>query len=216
MNDAWRVTVNISTAFKAPTFNDLYGPAGWGSNPNLRPERSRNYEIGLHYAVDEQRVDAVYFDNRISDLITADNTWTLQNLSAARCNGIELSYAGRFGDTGVKAALTGQNPRDVGTGQALLRRAKLFSNLAVMQQLGSWKAGGEWQYSGTREDYDINTFMPTTLPSYNVVNLVASYVLDKRLNLSLRADNVFNKDYMLAHGYNTLGRTLSVGLSYQQ
>jgi len=216
MTDAWRVTASVSTAFKAPTFNDLYGPAGWGSNPNLRPERSRNYEIGLHYAADEQRVDVVYFDNRISDLIAADNTWTLQNLSAARCNGIELSYAGRFGDTGVKAALTAQDPRDADTGQALLRRAKLYSSLGVMQQLGNWKAGGEWHYSGTRDDYDINTFMRTTLPSYNLVNLAVSYAVDKRLNLSLRAENVFNKDYMLAHGYNTLGRTLFVGLSYQQ
>jgi vitamin B12 transporter len=216
MTDAWRATASISTAFKAPTFNDLYGPSGWGSNPNLRPERSRNYEIGLHYAADEQRADAVYFDNRIRDLIAADNTWTLQNLSAARCNGIELSYAGRFGDTGVKVALTAQNPRDDNTGQALLRRASLYSNLGVLQRFGAWKAGGEWQYSGAREDYDINTFTRTTLPGYNVVNLSASYALDKRLDLSLRADNVFNRDYMLAHGYNTLGRTLFVGLSYQQ
>lgn len=216
ITDAWRATASISTAFKAPTFNDLYGPSWWGSNPNLRPERSRNYEVGLHYAVDEQRVDAVYFDNRIRDLIAADNTWTLQNLSAARSNGIELSYAGRFGVTGVKAVLTAQNPRDDNTGQALLRRARLYSNLGVLQQLGAWKAGGEWQYSGTREDYDINTFTPITLHGYNVVNLTANYALDKHMKLSARVDNLFNKDYMLAHGYNTLGRTLFVGLSYQQ
>jgi len=216
MTDAWRVTASVSTAFKAPTFNDLYGPVGWGNNPNLQPERSRNGEIALHYAADEHRVDVVCFDNRISDLIAADNTWTLQNLSAARSDGVEFSYAGKFGDTGVKAALTAQNPRDTNTGQALLRRARLYSSVGVMQQLGAWKAGGEWQYSGTRDDYDINTFMRTTLPSYNVVNLAANYALDKRLNLSLRADNVFNKDYMLAHGYSTLGRTLFVGLSYQQ
>ncbi|MEO8331281.1 MAG: TonB-dependent receptor [Gallionella sp.] len=216
MNDAWRVTASISTAFKAPTFNDLYGPTGWGSNPDLRPERSRNIEIGLHYAADGQRVDAVYFDNRIRNLIEADSTWTMQNLSATRSDGIELSYAGQFGDTGVKAALTSQNPRDANTGQALLRRAKLFANLGMTQQLGNWKVGGEWQYSGTREDYDINTFARTTLDSYNVVNITAHHDLSKQLKLALRADNLFNRDYMLAHGYNTLGRTLFVGLSYQQ
>jgi vitamin B12 transporter len=76
--------------------------------------------------------------------------------------------------------------------------------------------GGEVQYSGTREDIDINTYARTTLDSYSVVNLTVSYALDKRLDLSLRADNLFDKDYMLAHGYNTLGRTLFVGLNYQQ
>ena len=42
---------------------------GYQGNPNLKPERSQNREAGLHYAANGQRVDAVYFDNRISDLI---------------------------------------------------------------------------------------------------------------------------------------------------
>ena len=213
MNDAWRATASINTAFKAPTFNDMYGPASWGSNPNLNPERSRNGEIGLHYAVNDQRMDAVYFNNRIRDLIAG---FPSMNINQARIDGLEVSYAGQFADTGVKAALTSQNPRDANTGQALLRRAKSFASLGVLQQLGTWKVGGEWQYSGTREDYDINTFARTTLASYSLVNLTANYDLSKQLKLSLRADNLFNKDYMLAHGYNTLGRTLFVGMSYQQ
>jgi len=216
MNDSWRATATISTAFKSPTFNDLYGPPGWGSNPNLRPERSRNMEIGLHFAADGHRFDAVYFDNRIRDLIAADNTWTLQNLKATRSDGGEIGYAGQFGETGVKAAITTQNPRDTDTGQMLLRRAKIFANLALLQQFGIWKVGGEWQYSGKREDYDINTFARTTLASYSLVNLTANYDISKQLKLSLRADNLFDRDYMLAHGYNTLGRTLFVGLNYQQ
>ncbi len=215
INDAWRATASISTAFKAPTFNDLYYPAAWGGNPNLKPEHSRNKEIGMHYVADGQRIDAVYFDNRIRDLIAG---FPSMNINQARSDGLELSYAGQFGDTGVKAALTSQNPRDTQTGLALLRRAKLFSNLGVTQQLSTWKVGGEWQYSGAREDNDIIAF-PTQrviLPAYNVVNLTANYDINKQLKLSLRADNLFNQDYMLAHGYNTLGRTLFVGVNYQQ
>jgi vitamin B12 transporter len=216
INQAWRVTASASTAFKAPTFTDLYGPAAWGSNPNLKPERSRNKEFGMHYVEGEQHIDVVYFDNHIRDLIAADNTFTLQNLNSARSDGLEISYGGQFGDTSAKAALTVQNPRDTQTGLVLLRRAKSFANFGIARQLGAWKVGGEWQYSGTREDIDINTFARTTLDSYNVVNITANYALDKRLNLSLRADNLFDRDYMLAHGYNTLGRTLFIGLNYQQ
>ena len=216
MNDAWRATASISTAFKAPTFNDMYGPASWGSNPGLNPERSRNGEVGLHYAAGSQQMDAVYFNNFTRDLIVYQWPAGMVNLDQARSDGLELSYAGQFGDTGVKAALTAQNPRDAKTGLALLRRAKSFGNLGVTQQLGTWNVGGEWQYSGKRDDIDINTFARTTLGSYSLVNLSASHDLSKQLKLSLRADNLFNKDYMLAHGYNTLGRTLFVGLSYRQ
>ena len=197
----------------------MYSPLvlGFVGNPNLRPERSQNKEVGLHYAANGQRVDAVYFDNRISDLIASNAAFTtVVNINQAQINGQELSYFGEFGDTHLKANATWQNPRDTATGQVLLRRAKQFANLAVTQHIGAWEAGGEWQYSGARQDGDINTFAPVTLPSYQVFNLNARYRVDKDISVSARIDNLFNRDYMLVHGYNTLGRTLFVGLNYQQ
>ena len=75
--------------------------------------------------------------------------------------------------------------------------------------------GVEWQHSGTRTDIDINTFMRTELAGYDVANITASYALDKQLVLSARVDNLFDRDYTLAHGYSTLGRSVFVGLNYQ-
>ncbi len=224
INDVLRVTASTSTAFKAPTLNDLYFPFtdyGWGysyvGNPNLKPERSRNSELGVRYSKDGQRLDVVYFDNEIRDLIVFNNqpAGSVINLNQARIDGVEVTYATEFGDTAFKAALTGQNPRDTQTGQTLLRRAKLFSNASLSQQLGAWRVGGEWQYSGERKDIHILTGSRVTLGSYSLVNLTAHYKLHKHLDLSLRADNVFNNDYILAHGYNTLGRTLFIGVNYR-
>jgi vitamin B12 transporter len=226
--DNWRATASVSNAFKAPTFNDLYYPFqnyGGGftyvGNPGLKPERSQNKEVGLHYAAVGQRVDAVYFDNRISDLIACSPACTtVVNINQAKINGQELSYAGEFGDTRLKANATWQNPRDTTTGQVLLRRAKRLANLAVTQHIGAWEAGGELRYSGARADNytDANTFITTreTLASYSLINITANYDISKQLKLSLRADNLFNKDYMQVYSYNTLGRTLFVGLNYQQ
>jgi vitamin B12 transporter len=213
----WRVSASTSTAFKTPTFNDMHAPASWGANPNLKPEKSHNSELGVHYANNEQRLDAVYFDNRIRNLIAADSIGIMQNLNEARINGVELAYNGQFGDTGVKLAATQQNPRDVQTGKPLVRRAKRFSSFGVTRQLGALKVGGEWQHSGVREDNDIIAYpaQRLTLAAYDVVNLTASYALDKHFDLSARVDNLQNRDYMLAHGYNTLGRTVFVGLSYR-
>jgi vitamin B12 transporter len=213
--DSWRATASISNAFKAPTFNDLYYP-GY-SNPDLHPERAQNREVGLHYASAGQSVNAIYFYDRIRDLIASDSTFTtVINVNQARIDGQELSYVGEFGDTHLKANATWQNPRDTTTGQVLLRRAKQFADLAVTQHFGPWVAGGEWQYSGARQDGDINTFAPVTLPSYQVFNLNARYQVGKEISVSARIGNLFNRDYMLVHGYNTLGRTLFVGLNYQQ
>ena len=225
INETWRVAASTSTAFKAPTFNDMFYPFfdyGFGytyqGNPNLQPERSHNNEVGMHYAVARQNLDVVYFDNHINDLITNNNlpASTMINLNEARIDGVEISYSGHFNDLGVKIALTRQNPRDAVTGENLLRRAKIFSYAGVTQQFGSWKLGGEWRYSGEREDRDINTYSRTTLDSYQLFNLMALYKLNKQMDVALRVNNVLNQDYMLAHGYNTEGRSLFASLSYQQ
>jgi vitamin B12 transporter len=216
LTDAWRTTASYSTAFKAPTFNDLYYP-GYG-NPALKPEHARNIEAGVHYFVTGgQQFDAVYFDNRIRDMINAvlvdpvNFVYQAQNVNRARMNGFEFNYAGRFGDTGVKATLTSQNPHDDTTGIQLDRRAKLHSSLGLTQQLGAWQVGGEWLHSGTRPDAS-NTQI---LAAYNVFNLTAGYAISKDTRLSLRADNLTKQNDSNAYGYNPLGRRLFVGINYQ-
>jgi vitamin B12 transporter len=214
--DNWRATASVSNAFKAPTFNDMYMPAVWGGNPNLRPERSQNREIGLHYVADGQRVDAVYFDNRVHDLIVYQFPLTV-NVNQARIDGTELCYAGDFGNSHLKANATFQNPRDAVTGQALLHRAKEFVNVAVIRDLAAWNLGAEVRFSGARQDANYNTFpaTPVTLPGYSLLNLTSRYNIDKHLSLTARVDNLFNRDYSEAYSYNTLGRTVFVGLSYR-
>jgi len=219
ITDTLRATASTSNAFKAPTFNDLYYPLF--GNPNLKGERSKNHEVGLRYANDQQHVNVIYFDTRFKDLIAADSS-NITNIKKARVDGIELSYAGQFTSTGLKAAYTHQNPRDEKTDLPLLRRSKNFANLGITQQMNTWKIGGEAQYSGTRADYHIVDLdanfnsIRVTLPGYTLFNLSADYRLDKHAKLSLRADNIFNKNYQLAHGYNTLGRAIFTSLNYQQ
>jgi vitamin B12 transporter len=224
VSDAWRVSASVGTAFKAPTLNDLFYPFtdfGFGfsysGNPGLKPEHSRNSELGVHYAHAGHRLDMVYFDNHIRDLIVIDTqaASTMINLDEARSDGIELAYAGKFGDTSINLAATWQDPRNAQSGQPLLRRARHFSTVAVTQRSGVTLIGVEWQHSGAREDIDINTFARTALAAYDVLNLSASLSISPHLELSARVDNLLDQEHMLAHGYNTPGRTLYVGLSYR-
>ncbi len=216
--DAWRATASYSTAFKAPTFNDLYYP-GFG-NPLLRPEHARSAEAGLHYHVAGQQFDVVYFQNRIRDLIAFNAAFLPVNVNRAQIDGMELSYAGRFGDTGIKAGLTAQNPRDTATGLQLTRRARVYGNVGVTQQLGSWQLGAEWQHSGERRDNytDPVTFVSSTktLNAYNVFNLTAGYAFNKAWRLQVRADNITKQNDTSAYGYNPLGRVLFASINYQQ
>jgi vitamin B12 transporter len=204
----WRATASMSNAFKAPTFNDLFYP-GY-ANPNLKPERSENQELGIHYFDNRHRVDIIYFDNRIRDLITLDSlTYLPYNTNQAQITGEELSYVGDFGNKHLTASATFQNPRNTTTGLLLSRRAREFASVAATHEFGDWSMGAGVRYSGERQDGT------RTLPSYQLVNLNLRYQVDKHLDLSARIDNVFNRDYVEVYSYNTLGRTLFVGLNYQ-
>lgn len=214
--DAWRISASIGSAFKAPTFNDLFYPLTWGfaGNPNLLPERAENKEIGLRYAANGQHLNVVYFDNRIRDLIAVNNTFTtMVNIGEARIDGWELSYTGQMGDTRLKGSATLQNPRDSATGRILPRRAREYASLAVSHEFGAWDVGAGLRHSGARHNSSFDNFV---LPGYQLASLNATYKIDAHLNLSARVDNLFNRNYTEAYSYNTLGRTLFVGLNYQQ
>src|SRR5713226_5384548 len=146
-----RLRAGAGTAFKAPTFNDLYFPGF--SNPNLRPEQSRSREAGVDYQAANDRFSATYFDNRISDLIVFDTTTsTPQNLSRARIKGTELGYQHSRGRLRTSVQLTFQDPVDEATGKLLQRRAKEFGSFAISNAFGPWKLGAEIVASGARFD----------------------------------------------------------------
>lgn len=135
----------------------------------------------------------------------------MTNVGAAKMDGLELSYQGTFDGTRVSADLTFQNPRDTATGKVLLKRAKEFATLAVAHDFDNWNAGVELRHSGARQD-----FGGKNLAGYQLLNLHAGYRLADGLNLTARLDNLTNRNYAETYSYNTLGRTLLVGLNYQQ
>src|SRR5690606_35814651 len=44
---------SYGTGFKAPTINELYG--SFGANPDLKPEKSRGWEVGIDQFFSERR-----------------------------------------------------------------------------------------------------------------------------------------------------------------
>ncbi len=207
-----RITASASSAFKAPTFNDMYYPLSWGyqGNPNLKPERARNLELGAHYRQDGQHLDGVLFQNRIRDLIVINGSWTtMENLDEAIIEGMELVYGIKRDALEIENALTLQSPRNARTGTQLPRRAQTLNTLTVARRFQDGRVGFEWRSSGARTD-GFNS-----LAAYDVINLSAQWQFAPHLELTARVDNLLDQDYMLAHGYNTLGRTVWVGLNYR-
>ncbi|MEY2632652.1 MAG: hypothetical protein RIR00_1306, partial [Pseudomonadota bacterium] len=101
----WRLSGSIGTAFKAPTFNDLYYPNdGFGQgNAALKPETSKNTELAARYDDGRNLLKLTWFKNEIKDLIQWAPTanpffWTPSNVGKAEIDGWELQGSTRIGD----------------------------------------------------------------------------------------------------------------------
>jgi vitamin B12 transporter len=217
LSPAWRVTASYGTAFRIPTFNDLYYP-GY-SNPDLVPETSRNAEGGVYWT---GGVDAVHLDlglvayhNDVNHQIVfecdANYNCAPQNVSSATLKGITLTANATWRDTTAIGSLDLAAPRDDSTGNLLPRRARAHGSLRLAQRVDAWRFGGEVVASTLRYDDAANTLR---MGGYAILNLTAEYAVTPKVTLFLRADNVFNKNYETAADYSTGGAQLFGGVRW--
>ncbi len=200
----------LGRAFRAPSFNDLYFPGF--SNPNLKPELSDQAEIGARFTSSAMRGALVRFDNRIDDLISFDFvTSKPANIRRARIKGWELSADTTVADVGLKAAFTAQKPIDADTGRQLRTRAKLFGSLAITGRSNQWQYGADVVASGRRYD-SANESVTSRMGGYAVVNARVGYQIDKLWAVELSAQNIADRKYELARGYNPQNRALFVNV----
>lgn len=210
-----RLTASYGTAFKAPTFNELYFP-GYG-NPNLQPEESRSYEVGLRGKGAWGGWSLNAYQTDVNDLIAYDASINAAaNVEQARIRGIEAALSARLRDWQLRSALTLLDPenRASGTnyGKVLPRRAEQALRLDLDRVLGRFRVGGTLFAEGRRYDDLANT---REMGGYAVVGLRGEYAFAKAWRLQARIENLFDKEYETASFYNQPGRSFFVTLRYQ-
>ncbi len=217
----------VGHAFRAPSFNDLYIP-DYG-NPNLKPEQSDQAEVGLRFrggAAQRHRVDVTYFENRIKDLIVfVSDPVTFEgkpeNVDRARIRGWELQAETSFVGMAVKAALTVQQPLTLPRPPALglpteppkqLRsRAKRFGSISLTKDFGKWALTTDVVASGAR--FDSSNERPSSrMAGYALLNAGVRYRIDKTWSVEFTGQNLTDKKYELAQGYNTPSRSVFVNV----
>jgi len=208
--------ISYGNAFRLPTFNDLYYPSY--SNPNLLPERSDTAEAALDATTSFGTFTAAVYDTRVHDLITYDSvTYLPVNVGRAHIQGIDLSYKGTLGNsTPVSLAIGILNPQDVTDQTWLNRRPRQTVSLNIDHtwdefHLHALSTGVSLLYGGSTYDDQFNA---TYLPSYTTVALRAAYKVNSHLTVSANLSNLFNRQYVTAYGYNTLGRTAFGKVAY--
>ncbi len=210
-----RLTANFGSAFKAPTFNELYFPIS--GNAHLRPEESRSFEFGTRGKMDWGNWSLNVYETRVDDLIAFDaNTFEIDNINQARIRGLEAVVSTQIKDWQLNGNLTFMEPtnRSSGTskGNILPRRAEQSFRLDADRHFGKYRLGAMFLAEGERFDDLENT---RKLDSYVKFDLRAEYELSKHWRLQGRIENLFNEHYETAAFFNQPGRNFFATLRYQ-
>jgi vitamin B12 transporter len=211
---AWEVVAQYGTAFRAPTFNELYYP--FFGNATLDPERSRSAELAVkgHGSAGRWRVSA--FQTRVLDQIAFDANFLPANIDEARIRGIEAELSLRLGSAWqIDSGLTAMDPENRGDGfergNTLPRRARIAGNLQAQWQRDAFSAGFRLVAQGHRYDDGANL---RRLNAYATLDVQGEYRLAAAWRLQARVANVFDKRYETVSFYNQAGRAAYVTLRY--
>lgn len=214
ISEGLRVFGSLGTAFKAPTFNDLFFP-GFG-NPDLDPEQSETVEIGLRGDTEVINWEVTAYRTEVEDLIvTAEispGVFAPENVDEARIQGVEIGVDAAWGkwQGGLNADF--KDPEDTETGNQLRRRAKHTLRGSLTRSIGTWSIGTDVTIRGERFDDAANT---KRLDSYALLDLRASWGFAPDWQASLKVNNAADTNYTLADTFNTDGRNLLVQVDWR-
>lgn len=242
---AWRLrggdaASTLRTSFgkgiKEPTFLESFGASVFAQgNPDLLPERSTTFDMGLEqrlaagrarFSVTAFRHD--YFD-QIGYAITSFVPFrgTYLNIGESRAQGVEVVLAAAprrflnvsaqytFVASEVVAASSDFDPV-YAQGEPLLRRPRHSGTATVTATPGRLTAGLTLALVGERADSDFAGLGLTRNPGYARLDARVRYAVGAGVSLFAAGENLTDAEYEQVLGYPALGRALRFGIRFSQ
>lgn len=217
--------LSYSEGFRAGSLSDIYGPPAWGSNPNLKAEKSKSYELQWRSQLaNTVTLEASLYRTDIRDMIVYDSdpvTWVggMENVDKARINGFEASLHHELFGAQAALNLSFIDSRDRESGHQLQRIAKRTLSYDLDKQLGAFAVGGTWRMaSSSFNDADNDQ----KIAGFGTMDLRGSWQATQDLGVDLRLANIFDKKYSRAlynydgqnYGYREDRFTVLLGVTW--
>ena len=215
--DHFRIKANYGDGFKAPSVSQLYydldmemGRGNWvhlTGNPNLKPEKSKSWDLGVEAEFGKGYGSLTYFDNDVDNLIASipkgkdsngHNLHRYENVNKARIKGLENTLGYRFNDTlEFKVTSTLLDAKDTSSGKDLTQRARLSQIYQLIyddHKDTGWSAvlwnqldykfvtGKAWEKSGE-----------SVKKSYSLTNFSLTRKVNKDTRVYGSVQNIFDK-----------------------
>ncbi|WP_294171529.1 TonB-dependent siderophore receptor [uncultured Sphingomonas sp.] len=217
-----QLSAGYSEGIAQPSFFDLFGyyPGFFVGNPNLKPERSRGWEVSARLDRGAFRGALTAYRQRLTDEIvsTADFGSTENADGRSKRRGVEAelgwSPSERLNLTATYALLDAEERlRSADQSARELRRPRHSGSVAADGRAGRLTYGASLAFVGKHRDRrDSLPYELVDLDSYWLAGARLGWRLDERLELFGRLANAFDADYQDLVGYRTEGRSAYAGL----
>ncbi|WP_340600904.1 TonB-dependent receptor plug domain-containing protein [Acinetobacter sp. HZNU-JH01] len=209
------IYANIGSAFKAPTLNDMYA---YGGNPDLKPEESLSYEIGLDQKLAYNISTGLsLYTTEVDNLIAFDGVLNqMSNVEKAKMEGSELYLKWQGENLFTNLSYNYVRAKDKKNDEDLSRRPR--QNIALTT---GW-TDEQYTFSTTmlaNGDYDNSAFDNIQIPGHFRVDMHGRYKVNKNIDVFANIQNVGDSKYRTVYGggsyYINGGRQASAGVTFR-
>ncbi|NWB07164.1 TonB-dependent receptor [Pseudomonas sp. D5002] len=220
LNDNWALRGQYGTAYKLPNAEQLFvNEDDEKGNRNLKPEKSRNAELGIDYKgsllARDFSASVTLFKRKITDLITLDDIQWVNGQGQIQMRGFEADAKLQLNEQwSVQADMT-RNLTESRAGVTINDIPGFFARSRVGYESADrlWGAGTAVRYIG-----DIASSKKVEYGNYTVVDADAYRYLDNahQHRVSLLVENLFDRDYVTSRASNVdnLGRPFTSEVRY--
>lgn len=180
------------------------------NNPNVEPQQAKTAEIGTKWDLLDKRLmlTGAIFNTEVENEIVTTSDGTVDQTGKKRVQGIELSATGQITpDWAVIASYTyqdskvakGNNLAQDGSNGLTYTPTDAFSLWSTYKIPSGFTIGGGARYTGgLKRGTDGAVGTPNFTDSYWVVDAMATYRINKNVDLQFNVYNLFDKEYVAA------------------
>lgn len=251
VNADWNAYASFAGGFRAPNAQQINGvfdsstvPAVLLANPDLKPEKSQNVEIGVRALFEKFNLDVAVFSGRYQDLIydkkplggkgIAGDPAIFQtvNVDKAKIEGFEIRGQVQLAEiAGGKLSSPFAYGRTRGTDEVAhtplssINPSKLYAGLRYTNDSWDWQLNARHQAG--KEEADLSSpYLPKPavpprvrqflVPGVTTLDMQVQWIIQKNWRINLGVDNISNKKYWNWSDVQGLAATSMVVDAYTQ
>ena len=216
----WMLRAFYKTVFRAPTLNDLYYTLV--GNRSLKPEYTKQFDVGLTYSGRYVTVQADWYYNRVEDRIVClplkgSYQWTMLNYGHTRCLGVDVSINAAYRQHSLLLTGTFQDDRNRTDPTAkayndYIAYSPRWSATAVYTfSHRGWTASLSHMFVDKRY-WTTENSIEDPLDAYNCTDVKVGYHFLRHYTAEAECQNLFDQRYEMIQRWPMPGRRFALTL----